>query len=59
MIADLKPYADYKESGLQWLGKVPGHWSVLPARARFAEVKDRNHADEEMLSVTITKGIVR
>ena len=58
MIADLKPYAEYKESGLPWLGKVPRHWPVLPNRAIFSEVKDRNHADEEMLSVTITRGIV-
>jgi type I restriction enzyme S subunit len=28
MIADLKPYAEYKESGLPWLGRVPGHWEV-------------------------------
>ena len=28
MIADLKPYAEYKESGLPWLGQVPGHWAV-------------------------------
>jgi type I restriction enzyme S subunit len=28
MIADLKPYAEYKDSGLPWLGQVPGHWEV-------------------------------
>lgn len=28
MIADLKPYAEYKESGLPWLGQVPTHWDV-------------------------------
>ena len=28
MITDLKPYAEYKESGLPWLGQVPGHWEV-------------------------------
>ena len=59
MIADLKPYAEYKESSQAWLGDVPEHWSVLPNRALFAEVKDRDHPDEEMLSVTITRGIVR
>ena len=59
MIADLKPYAEYKESGLPWVGQVPGHWEVIPNRALFNEVKDRNHPDEEMLSVTITKGIVK
>ena len=28
MIADLEPYPEYKESGLSWLGQVPGHWGV-------------------------------
>jgi len=59
MIADLKPYAEYKESGLPWLGDVPAHWSLLPNRVLFVELKDRDHPDEEMLSVTITKDIVR
>ena len=59
MIADLKPYAEYKPSSQAWLGDIPQHWSVLPNRALFGEVKDRDHPDEEMLSVTITRGIVR
>ncbi len=59
MIAGLKPYPEYKDSSQTWLGDVPEHWSVLPNRALFAEVKDRNHPDEEMLSVTITRGIVQ
>ena len=59
MIADLKPYPEYKESGHTWLGDVPTHWDVLPNRAIFSEIKDRDHPDEEMLSVTITRGIVR
>ena len=28
MIEGLKPYAEYKESGLPWLGKTPVHWST-------------------------------
>ena len=58
MIADLKPYPEYKESGQEWLGVVPAHWDVLPNRAIFSEIKDRDCPDEEMLSVTITRGIV-
>ena len=27
-IATLKPYADYKPSGIEWLGDVPAHWDV-------------------------------
>jgi type I restriction enzyme S subunit len=59
MIDGLKPYAKYKDSGHRWLESVPEHWSILPNRALFGEVKDRNHPMEEMLSVTITRGIVR
>src|SRR5436853_209397 len=59
MIANLQPYPKYQESGQAWLGRVPGHWSILPNRTIFAEVNDREHPDEEMLSVTITKGIIR
>ena len=47
-----------KPSGVEWLGDVPGHWAALPYRALFAEVKERGHPDEEMLSVTITKGVI-
>ena len=28
MSADLKPYPAMKDSGVQWLGKVPAHWEV-------------------------------
>lgn len=59
MIGTLKTYSAYKESGQTWVGVVPQHWAVLPNRAIFAEVKDRNHPEEEMLSVTITQGVIR
>ncbi len=28
MIEGLKPYSEYKESGLPWIPQTPGHWSV-------------------------------
>lgn len=59
MIERLKPYSEYKDSGLPWLGQVPGHWDVLPHRALFEEVKVREHPNEQMLSVTITRGVIK
>ncbi len=59
MICDLKPYPEFIESGLPWLGQVPAHWDVLPNRAIFEEIRDKGHDNEELLSVTITKGIMR
>src|SRR5712691_6144314 len=32
MIADLKGYPEYEESGLSWLGEVPGHWETRRLR---------------------------
>ncbi len=32
MIANLKPYSKYKDSGIPWLGEVPEHWEVMPIK---------------------------
>lgn len=59
MISGLKPYAEMKDSGVEWLGVVPAHWQVLPNRAIFKEVSERDHPEADMLSVTIAKGVVQ
>lgn len=59
MIAGLKPYQRMKDSGVPWLGEVPAHWEVLPNRAIFTEVNERDHPNADMLSVTITRGVIR
>ena len=58
MIADLNRYAEMKDSGVEWLGSVPKHWKVVPNRTLFGEVNDRGHESEEMLSVTIARGVI-
>ena len=30
-----RPYKEYKESGVEWLGKVPEHWGVAALRHRY------------------------
>jgi type I restriction enzyme S subunit len=59
VIADLKPYTKTNDSGVPWLGDVPEHWGVLPNRAIFDEINERDRPDADMLSVTITKGVIR
>ncbi len=58
-VMKLDPYPKYKDSGVMWLGKVPAHWPVVPNRGAFTEVNDQNHPNEEMLSVTIGRGVVK
>lgn len=56
MIADLKPYAKYKESGLPWLGQVPGHWETRPAFGAFVPNHDRNHGMKEKTVLSLSYG---
>ena len=53
-----QPYPAYKPSGVEWLGDVPEHWEVRPGRAAFQEVIERDSPDEQLLSVTIARGII-
>ena len=62
MIADLKPYAEYKESGLPWLDRVPEHWSLIPNRGLVRRRKvlvGKRHGDYRLLSLTKQGVIVR
>ncbi len=58
-MSNLQLYPEYKDSGLSWLGDIPSHWICLPHRALFEEVKEQGHVNEELLSVTISRGVVR
>ena len=54
----LKCYPAMKDSGVPWLGEVPEHWDILPNRSIFDEVKELNHPEETLLSVTIAQGVI-
>ena len=38
MIADLKPYPEYKESGVPWLGRVPLNWAPSKLKNLFHRI---------------------
>jgi type I restriction enzyme, S subunit len=50
MIEDLKPYAEYKESGLPWLGEVPGHWGAERAKWLFTKMDRPVREDDEVVT---------
>jgi type I restriction enzyme S subunit len=51
MIAGLKPYPEYKDSGVEWLGDVPEHWEVKRlqnvAEMRVSNVDKHTKDDEQ------------
>jgi type I restriction enzyme S subunit len=58
MIADLKPYPAYKDSGVPWLGNVPEHWTGLPGRSCFVERKIPNTGMVETTVLSLSYGRV-
>ena len=55
----LKPYPEYKDSGVEWLGKVPAHWEVRRTKTILRERSEKGYPDEPLLAATQTKGVVR
>jgi len=58
LIKTLKPYPDYKDSGVEWLGKVPEHWELVKTKYIFRERSQKGFPDEPLLAATQTKGVV-
>ena len=56
MIADLKPYPAMKDSGVEWLGEVPSHWTRLPGRACYREKKVPNKGLTETTVLSLSYG---
>lgn len=54
----LRPYPEYKESGLPWLGAIPAHWTEKRAKHFFREVDERSTTgDEQLMSVSHVTGV--
>ncbi len=54
----LPTYEHYKESGVEWLGRIPAHWEIVKAKRLFKNVSEKGFKDEQLLSATKDKGII-
>jgi type I restriction enzyme S subunit len=57
MIADLKPYPEYRDSGLPWLGDIPQHWASERAKWLFTKM-DRPVREEDEVVTCFRDGMV-
>lgn len=55
----LKPYDKYQPVSYDYVAEIPEGWQLLPNIAVFEERIERGFIDEELLSVTIRKGVIR
>jgi type I restriction enzyme S subunit len=59
MIGDLKPYGEYKDTGLPWLGQVPAHWALIRIKTVLRETDRRSDEySETLLSLTRVRGLI-
>lgn len=53
VIKGLDSNVSMKDSGVEWIGDIPEHWSVIPVRSLFRIKKDIiGHEPETVLSIT-------
>lgn len=58
VIAGLNSNASLKDTGIKWLGQIPAHWRVVPAKALFAQSKETRHETDIQLTASQKYGII-
>ena len=58
-MAQLQPYEQYRPIDYDYVKQLPAGWQLLPNIAIFQERIERGHNNEELLSVTIGKGVIK
>ena len=56
----MRRYDSYKDSGIEWIGEIPGKWQVVKNKLFLCERKERStEGDEELLSVSEYYGVAK
>ena len=53
----MQRYDSYKDSGVDWLGEIPGHWEMRANRVLFQERNEPGNANLPILSVSLHTGV--
>lgn len=58
---DLKPYENYKDSGIEWIGKIPRDWNLLPGYTVMKESYELNYGlkNQNLLSLSYGEIILK
>ena len=54
----MKSFLEYRDSGIDWIGKIPKHWQVLRNFAIFSDRSDRGYPHLPPFSVTQRAGVI-
>ena len=54
----LNPDAPMKDSGIDWIGQIPAHWSIEKLGSMLTAVSEKNRPDLPLLSITREQGVI-
>ena len=54
----LNPVAEMKDSGIEWVGRIPAHWPVHPVYSYYGERKNKNRLGKEDNLLSLSYGRV-
>lgn len=54
----IQPYAEYKDTGVDWLGQLPTHWDVVPSKWLFSLRAERPAPDAIHLMASQKYGVI-
>jgi type I restriction enzyme, S subunit len=54
----LPRYSEYKDSGVEWLGEIPTHWTFSQSRRMFKVRSEPALADDQMLTASQKYGVL-
>lgn len=60
-MAKYEKYAEYKDSGVEWLGDIPSHWQSVPCKGVVEHIVEKNtdNALSNYLSLMANVGVIR
>lgn len=54
----LNPNVPMKDSSVEWLGKIPAHWTTIKLRQILHPFSEKNHPELPLLSVVRERGVI-
>lgn len=54
----LMPNAEMKDSGIEWVGRIPAHWPIHPVYSYYGERKNKNRLGKEDNLLSLSYGRV-
>ena len=55
----MERYESYKDSGVKWIGEIPGHWEVRKMKYVFQERSQKGFPKLPLLAATQQYGVIK